>query len=251
MSIPQISAYAKERFTGPLGDGTRAFNVYARGSGPPVVLIQELPGIGQETLRFADDLVRAGFEVWLVHLFGPIGKTSALNFVRVLCMRREFDLFAKQKASPIADWLRALCRHVRDVRAVKGVGVIGMCLTGNFAMALMADDAVLAAVASQPSLPVDDNTHIQMSPAEIAASRAGIDAKGAMRAWRFETDAYCTAERFDAIGRAFNDDRERVTMKVIPGAGHAVFTRHFVRDENGPTEDALRDLIGYFRERLA
>ena len=57
------------------------------------------------------------------------------------------------RSSPIADWVRLLCREVRDQRGVKGVGVIGMCLTGNFAIQLIGDDSVLAAVASQPAMP--------------------------------------------------------------------------------------------------
>ena len=59
------------------------------------MIIQELPGIGPETLRLADEFVAAGFTVVLPHLFGPLGKTDlAGNMLRVLCMRREFRLFA-------------------------------------------------------------------------------------------------------------------------------------------------------------
>src|SRR5262245_55913851 len=122
-------------------------DVYERGQGPPIVLIQELPGIGQETLRLADALIAAGYRVVLPHLFGPLGRTAtAGNLLRGLCMRREFHLFASNASSPIVNWLRALCQAVRDSANVRGVGVIGMCLTGNFAITLMGDDSVLAAV---------------------------------------------------------------------------------------------------------
>lgn len=251
MSVPQIGAFRKERFTGPLNGSSRRFDVYVRGAGPPVVIMQELPGIGQETLLFADKLVGAGFEVWLPHLFGPLGRTSmGGNLVRVLCMQREFQIFAKHKSSAAVEWMRALCRHVRDVRGVKGVGCVGMCLTGNFALAMIADEAVLAAVASQPSLPVRDETALHMSDAEVAASRTAIDAKGPMRAYRFADDPLCTAARFDTIAKAFNDDRERVILRALPGGGHSVFARDFVDDETGPTAQALKEIIAYFGERL-
>ena len=251
MSVPQIGAFRKERFTGPVGDTTRRFDVYVRGAGPPIVVMQELPGIGQQVLLLADKLVNAGFEVWLPHMFGPLGKISMTgNAVRVLCMQREFQLFSKHKSSAAVDWMRALCRHVRDVRGAKGVGCVGMCLTGNFALAMIADDAVLAAVASQPSLPLRDATAIHMSDAEIAASRAAIDAKGPMRAYRFEGDPMCTGVRFAAIGKAFNDGRERVVLRTLKGADHSVFARDFVDDGTGQTAQALAEIIAYFGERL-
>jgi dienelactone hydrolase len=152
---PQLSAYQKSVFSAETREGKFiSHDVYARGSGSPVVLIQELPGIGQETLRLADKLIDAGHEVVMPHLFGPLGKISiGGNLARVMCMRKEFRLMATDASSPVADWLRLLCRQVRDTRGVDGVGVIGMCLTGNFAITLIGDDSVLAAVASQPAMP--------------------------------------------------------------------------------------------------
>ena len=106
----------------------------------------------------------AAFRVVLPHLFGPLGRTSMLgNMVRVMCMRREFKLFEKNGTSPVVDWLRALCNDLCQLHGLRGVGVIGMCLTGNFAISMMADDRVLAGVASQPSMPLLD----QKQPAYV------------------------------------------------------------------------------------
>jgi dienelactone hydrolase len=151
-----ISAYEPFSFEATMRTGSSvSHTVYFRGDGPAIILIQELPGIGQETLRLADKFVDAGFSLYLPHLFGPVGKTSmGGNLLRVMCMRREFSLFATNRSSPIVDWLRALCQHVRQERNLPGVGVIGMCLTGNFAISLMGDDSVLASVASQPAMPL-------------------------------------------------------------------------------------------------
>ena len=123
----QISGYEKTIFEAHASNGHLiTHDIYRRGSGAPVVLLQELPGIGQETLSLADELVNAGFEVVMPHLFGPLGKTSiGGNLVRVMCLRKEFRLMTSDRSSPIADWVRLLCREVRDQRGVKGVGVIG------------------------------------------------------------------------------------------------------------------------------
>jgi dienelactone hydrolase len=244
--------YTQRSFQAPLRDGTRiAHDVYERGAGPPVVLIQELPGIGQETLRLADRLVSAGHRVVLPHLFGPLGRTSiAGNLVRVMCMRRELRMFASRTSSPIVDWLRALCRDVRERNGVEGVGVIGMCLTGNFAITLMADESVLAAVASQPSLPPPPWSGLHMSPGEIDAARHGLTTKGPMLAFRFEGDPMCTAKKFEALGATFNDEVERIRLVTLPGAGHSVLTLHFVDEHGHPTQQALESVLEYFARKL-
>ena len=84
----QLSAYQKSVFTAETREGKSiSHDVYARGSGGPVVLIQELPGIGQETLLLADKLIEAGHEVVMPHLFGPLGKTSigGISFGSCVC----------------------------------------------------------------------------------------------------------------------------------------------------------------------
>ena len=225
--------------------------VYARGEGSPVVLIQELPGIGPETLRLADRLIEAGHRVFMPHLFGPLGRVSMVgNTARVLCMRREFSIFTRGATSPVVEWLRALCKDVKARTGAAGVGVIGMCLTGNFAISLIADESVLAAVASQPSLPILGQHDLHMSPGEITAARAALDAYGPMLALRFEGDRLCTAAKFDAIDRAFNDDVERVRLVTLPGRGHSVLTLDFVDREGHPTRQALASVLDYFLERL-
>jgi dienelactone hydrolase len=242
----QIDAYAKSRFTAPVAGRPETYDVYARGEGPPVVIMQEAPGIGQETLALADRLVDAGFQAWMPHWFGRLGRTSGANIIRVLCMRREFQLFAKDRPSAIVDWMRALCAHVSATTGQPRVGVIGMCLTGNFALTLIAEPSVWAAVAAQPSLPVNDPGRLHMGPGDIAAARAALDAKGPMHALRFADDPLCRAARFEGIDAAFNDDRVRVITHVMPGANHSVLTRHYDDAPGSPTRAAMDALLGYF-----
>jgi dienelactone hydrolase len=249
-----LEGYAVRSFEAPLRGGTIvSHDVYERGAGPPVVIIQELPGIGPETLALADRLVARGFSVALPHLFGPLGRISMLgNMVRVFCMRREFRVLEKHQSSPVVDWLRALCRDIRDRTGAAGVGTIGMCLTGNFAITLMADDSVLAGVASQPSMPLfGEQTALHMSDAEIEAARTGIDANAPIMALRFAEDSFCQAAKFDAIQARFNaDGTERVRMTTLPGKGHSVLTLDFVDEQGHPTHDALNAVLDYLDKTL-
>jgi dienelactone hydrolase len=248
-----IGAYRKAPFTATCNNGASiSHDVYSRGSGAPVVIIQELPGIGPETLRLADAFVERGFEVVLPHLFGPLEKVSiGGNLLRVFCMRREFSLFEANRSSPIVDWLKALCRETKTQGNHKGVGVIGMCLTGNFAISLMGDDSVLAAVSSQPSMPLMKAAQLHMSSAEITTIRERIDATAPIHAYRFERDPMCTAVKYQAIDAAFNNDGvTRVHTHTLPGKGHSVLTLDFVDEQGHPTRTALDQILGYFTTQL-
>ena len=247
-----LEVFTKRQFSAALSDGHQvSHDIYSRGEGPAtVVIIQELPGIGPETLSLADVFVDRGFKVVLPHLLGPLGKISLIgNLVRVFCMRREFKLFEKNQSSPIVDWLKALCRDEQKTNNACRIGVIGMCLTGNFALSLIADDAVLAAVASQPSLPFNDQEALHLSPDEITAARAQIDQKGPVLALRFEDDPLCRAPKFSAIDQAFNDDARRVEMVEIPGKGHSVLTLDLIKG-GAPAQAALDKVLSYFESRL-
>ncbi len=248
-----IEDYERIAFSAETRDGNSiSHDVYIRGNGPPVVLIQELPGIGEETFRLADKLVTSGFSVVLPHLFGPLGRTAmGANMLRVLCMRKEFSLLSSGRSSPVVDWLRELCRHIRDKQGVPGVGVIGMCLTGNFAISLIADDSVLAAVAAQPSMPVMKGSALHMSADEIEASKAALNEKGRMLSFRFAEDRICPPTKFARLRETFNsDESDGISLETLPGKGHSVFTLDFVDEAGHPTTQALGRVIDYFRDKL-
>ena len=69
------------------------------------------------------------------------------------CVSREFANWATSTTSPITVWLRALARAEHERCGGPGVGAVGMCFTGGFALAMMVDDELIAPVLSQPSLP--------------------------------------------------------------------------------------------------
>lgn len=247
-----LSQYTRTSFQAPTAAGDSIeHDVYIRGDQPAtVVIIQELPGIGPETISLADSLHDEGFRVVLPHLFGPLGQLRPWrNLARVFCMRREFRILTGNQSSPIVDWLRALCRDLSAQHDASAIGVIGMCLTGNFAISLMADDSVLAAVASQPSLPLFRQSALHLSPEEVDSVRGHLDDKGPMKALRFEGDNICKAEKFAALDRAFNDDTERIQLTTLPGNGHSVLTRDLISGGE-PAQQALRDITHYFATRL-
>ena len=248
-----MDTYEKRSFTADLADGKPlTHDVYERGDGPVVIIIQEMPGIGRETLALADAFTERGFRVVLPHLFGPLGRTSLLgNTFRVFCMRREFRMFEADQTSPVVAWLRALCAEVKTRHGVPGVGVIGMCLTGNFAISLMADDAVLGGVASQPSMPIGKHQKLHMSETDVEEVRTAIDSKGHALAYRFAEDSLCTAEKYEAYAKRFNDGTERIKLVTLPGKGHSVLTLDFVDEDGHPTRNALDEVLAYFQERLA
>jgi dienelactone hydrolase len=141
----------------PFSYGGNSRTVYRRGEGPGVVIMHEIPGITPEVARFGRFVADDGFTAFLPHMFGTPGKELSIPYVvgqmARACISREFSVLARGESSPITDWLRALCRYAHADCGGPGVGAIGMCLTGNFALSLMVDDSVMAPVLSQPSLP--------------------------------------------------------------------------------------------------
>ena len=128
---------------------------FSQGQRPGIVIMHEIPGITPKVANFAGIVAKEGFTVFLPVMFGTPGKPSSglysgLQVARA-CISKEFNCLAKHESSPITDWLRALCRHAFEQCGGRGVGAIGMCLTGGFALSLMVDEFVMAPVLSQPS----------------------------------------------------------------------------------------------------
>lgn len=240
--VRMLDGYHQFDFDGPLTDGNSVSHpVYFKGKGPPILIWQELPGIIPETLTLVDKMVAEGFTIYMPHLFGPLGKFRiGSNMARLLCIRREFHMFAARKSSPITNWMRALCRDVQSRHDGVQVGTLGMCLTGGFALTLMADDSVIGGVAAQPSLPLFKQSALHMSDSEIADARDAMDHKGPALAMRYSGDPLCKASKLEAIKAAFGDG---VVTHTIAGKGHATLTGHW-------SDEAYEKMIGYFHQRL-
>lgn len=239
--------------------------VYRRGSGPAVVIMHEIPGITPEVSGFADRVAEAGFTVFMPDMFGTPGKQFSNGYVlrsmAHACVSREFHVLARNESSPITDWLRALCRHAHSECGGPGVGAIGMCLTGNFALSLMVDRSVMAPVLSQPSLPFPvsrshrEALHLSEADLEVVKRRAkeGCGVLGL----RFSHDPMVPAARFDRLRRELGDGFEAVEIDSSPGnphgnprSAHSVVTKDLVDEEGHPTRAALERVLRFFDERL-
>jgi dienelactone hydrolase len=178
-----------------------------------------------------------------------------------VCINREFRLLAADASSPIVDWLRALARHAHAECGGPGVGAIGMCVTGNFALAMMLGAPVIAPVLAQPSLPVPLGARrraaLHASPAELAAAHEQIDHHGArILAMRFAGDPLCPAARFERLRGEFGaavetiEIADRFANPEGPPPPHSVLTNHLIDEHGQPTRAALDRTLAFLREQL-
>ncbi|WP_310497217.1 dienelactone hydrolase family protein [Sandarakinorhabdus sp.] len=253
-----LSDYTVRDFT----DGPWTRPVYRRGSGPAVIVIHEIPGLHPQVVEFADRLVAAGMTVFMPSLFGTPGKTATKGYALVsmisnICIRREFNVWKDGKSSPIVEWLRALARLAHAECGGPGVGAIGMCFTGGFALAMMTEPSVIAPVLSQPSMPAigGGKGSIDASPAEIACARARFETEDlTMLGLRYKSDKLVPDARFARYQAEFGDRFEAVELDDVDarqGTGlspHSVLTLHL--PESGPGKDAEVRTIAFFRGRL-
>ena len=248
-----------------LSDGEFKKTVYSKGKGPGIIIMHELPGMSPETIIFANYLVKQGFTVYLPLLFGepmmaPDASSSAKNMAS-LCISKEFHLFTSNKTSPIVHWLRALCRHAHEACGGPGVGAIGMCLTGGFAIPLMVEPAMMAPALSQPSLPINpivgkDSLGCSEEDYQAACARARRDNMPII-GFRFSHDALAAKEKFDRLhqdlGELFIDetiDSSLGNENGLPIYAHSVMTLHFQNNPSHPTHIAREKLLEFYKQRL-
>src|SRR5271170_1872430 len=257
-----LSAYERFAFT----DGQWTRDVYRRGSGPAVIVIHEIPGLHPLVIRFADRVAAAGMTVHLPVLFGEPGRSLSPGYVfasmvAALCIRHEFNAWSLGKSSPIVDWLRALARKAHADCGGKGVGAVGMCFTGGFALAMMTEPSVVAPVLSQPSLPSGLGSKrrraaLDASPAEIAcAKRRFADEDLTLLGMHFRGDRLSPNERFATLKATFGDRFEAIELDpadAFPAriAPHSVLTFHLDDRPGTPTKRAEERAIGFFQQRL-
>ncbi len=236
--------------------------VLVAGTGPAVIVISEMPGITPHVARFARWVRDAGFTVWMPNLFGEPGRPLSMGYglTSMLkgCISAEFRAFAANASSPVTRWLRALAAHAHPLCGGKGVGAIGMCFTGNFALSMMLEPAMLAPVLSQPSLPLMQAGGMHIAPDELQAVKERLDREDlTVLAYRFEGDSFCRAARFAAYQQALG---ARFQPRVLPDSAanpdapmknpHSVVTLHLIDEKNQPTRKAVDEIIGFFKMRL-
>jgi dienelactone hydrolase len=266
-----LSDFEKTTFT---HDG-KTRDVYRKGTGPAVIVMAEIPGITPKVADFARKVAAIGCTAVLPHLFGEPGKdpvaggavgtlTHMVKTVAPICISREFTVMATGKSSPVIDWLRALAADEHARCGGPGVGAIGMCFTGGFALAMATHPSLLAPVLSQPSLPFvppwkKQNAHnIDISPAELDVVKGRCAAEGlTVLGMRFKGDSFVPAARFDFLREQLGDafvaielDDEHANPNATMKNPHSVVTEHLVDEEGTPTRAALDAVLDLFRKRL-
>jgi len=250
-------------------------DVYRIGSGPGVIVISEMPGITPRVADFGRIVARDGFTAVLPHVFGEPGREVSVPYVLSSvswgCISREFSTMALRRTSPITNWLRALARAVHAELGGPGVGVVGMCFTGGFALAMMVDETVMAPVLSQPSLPFGltraHRRDLGVSDDDLARVKERVRASEAGRgdepglcvlALRFTGDKLVPADRFQRLRDELGDGVVTVEIDSSPGNAwgikrnaHSVLTEELVTDDpDHPTRRALDQVLDLFRTRL-
>ncbi|MEN9802429.1 MAG: hypothetical protein RLZ37_1554 [Actinomycetota bacterium] len=231
--------------------GAMTHDVYRRGSGPGIIVVHEIPGITPAVERFANELVDSGFTVVMPDLVGTPGRAPsaaylASSMMRV-CISREFTTMALGRTSPIISWLRALGRSLHLEIGGSGIGAIGMCFSGGFALGMMVDDHVIAPVLSQPSLPfsvgkarADD---LNLSPDDERAMISRAEDGCQVLGLRFTGDKL-VGTRFDRLRELLGDSFIAVEFPSAKASDHSVLTEQ-------RQEDGVRRVIDFFVERLS
>lgn len=256
-----LSGFTESTFT---HDGLDR-RVFRAGTGPAVIVIHEVPGITPEVAAFARRVVDRGFSVRLPSLFGTPGKPMSTGYVirsiTRACVASEFTAFALDRTSPIIGWLRALAAEVHAECGGPGVGAVGMCFTGGFALGMMVDERMLAPVLSQPSVPFPigkkRKAALGISDEDLERVKQRAAQGACVLGMRFTRDPAVPPERFETLRRELGDafiaveiDSSKGNPHGISRFAHSVLTEHFVDEPGHPTRAALDRVLTFFDERL-
>lgn len=250
----------------PFEHGGKRRDVYWSGSGPAVVVMAEMPGITPSVASFARRVRDLGCTVVLPDLFGTPGRQPSVGYtvtsIVPACVAKEFSALARGRTTPVIDWLRALARDAHQTCGGPGVGAVGMCFTGGFALGMMVDDEMLAPVLSQPSLPLGitraHRADVGLSPGDLERVKERVaDDDICVIGLRFTGDRLVPAERFATLRQELGDgfvaveiDSSRDNPHGIRRAAHSVLTEDLVDEPGHPTHDALNLVLDLFRTRL-
>jgi dienelactone hydrolase len=243
----------------------RTHEVYRAGTGPAVIVMHELPGLYPGMAVFGQRLVDAGYRVYLPSLFGrpgaPLSGKEIRNSLMRVCVSREFYMLADRTA-PAVSWLRALAAQAHQECGGPGVGAVGMCFTGGYALAMAVDTAVLAPVLSQPATPgpltARKRAALGLDPADLASVKTRTADGLCVLGLRFSQDKASPPERFATLRRELGDAFEAIEIDSSPGnphgikqGAHSVLTEDLVDTPGHPTRAALDRVMAFFAERLA
>ena len=242
-----------------------ARTVYRAGSGPAVIVMSEIPGITPDVAGFAGKVAAAGLTAVMPHLFGEDGRAPSPGYIGSsitrACIAKEFTVLARGRTSPVIAWLRALAADAHGTCGGPGVGAVGMCFTGGFALGMMVDDVMVAPVLSQPSLPFPvSKSHrydLGLSPADAKRVEERAAAGCQVLGLRFTGDKASPPDRFEHLRQLLGDAFIGIELDSSAGnphghkrTAHSVLTGDLDDRPGTPTRDALDRVLAFFTERL-
>lgn len=256
-----LADFTREPFT---ADG-RTKDIYRLGSGPAVIVISEIPGITPGVAGFARKVAAIGCTAVMPHLFGDPGRELsvpyAMKSLAQVCISSEFTKLATKQSGKVTGWLRGLAKSEHERCGGPGVGVVGMCFTGGFALGMMVEDAVVAPVLSQPSVPfpmgAKRKADLGISDTELATVKQRVAAGACVMGLRFTGDPMAPGDRFETLRRELGAGFIGVELDSSPGnphdhpkAAHSVLTEHLIDQPGTPTREALDQVLDFFADRL-
>lgn len=239
--------------------------VFRLGEGPCIIIIPEIPGITPEHAALARRIASQGYTTVSPSVFGSPGKpmtnSYAASSIIKGCVSKEFAAFATGSTRPITLWLRALAEKEHARCGGPGVGVIGMCFTGGFGLAMMLSDSVIAPVMSQPSLPLPigaaRRADIGIAPEDLKKIQIKARAGACIMGLRFTEDRAVPAERFASLREALGDAFISIEIDSSPGnkhgfkkSAHSVLTHEYSEDSANPANNAFEKVLDFFEARL-
>jgi dienelactone hydrolase len=201
-------------------------------------------------LEFAEEVVAAGFTVLMPSLVGTPGREMSNGYLASsmlkVCIAKEFTNMAMQQTSPIIGFLRALARNLHQEVGGPGVGAVGMCFSGGFALGMMVDDIMIAPVLSQPSMPFPvgkaRGADLNLSPDDrLAVARRAAEGCQVL-GLRFTQDK-AVGTRFDSLRELLGDAFIAIELPSNKPSDHSVLTEQ--RDE-----PSVQRVLQFFSEKL-
>ena len=264
MTTTPSSLKGYEASTFVSSNGTKR-EIFRTGSGPAVIVVHEVPGITPLVAAFGQKVADRGMTAVLPNLFGTPGRPMSISyglssFTRA-CVSREFTVMATNRTSPIVAYLRELARDEHAKCGGPGVGAVGMCLTGGFALAMSVDPTVVAPALSQPSLPLPTNAlrrrSLGLSDDDYSKVRRRVADNLCVMGLRFSGDSKSPGERFARLRGDLGEnfigveiDSSPLNPWGYPKNAHSVLTENYSDVEGSPTRVALEELLTFFTTRL-
>ena len=261
MGVDELAGYE----IGSFEHGGTSRTVLRTGSGPAVIVMAEMPGITPRVADFGRQVASIGCTAVLPSLFGTPGRRPTPSYLlRSLvggCVSREFTALMRRRTSPVTDWLRALGAFEHGRCGGPGIGAVGMCFTGGFALGMMLDDRMLAPVLSQPSLPLSISARhrrsLGISDRDLDVVKERVADGVCVLGLRFSEDSMAPVERFDRLREELGDGFIGVELDSSPGnlhriskRAHSVLTEELVHEPDHPTMEAMGRVLTHLGERL-